>query len=101
MGCELDKDYFNAAKARFEQATAQIAVTSRRRGIQRDSASNSMLLNAEEAKKMLEDAIDMAVKHEATMKKLDTAYEAVRKELDFACVNSRLGQREGLMLWQF
>lgn len=43
-----------------------------------------MLLNAEEAKKMLEDAIDMAVKHEATMKKLDTAYEAVRKELDFA-----------------
>ena len=26
VGCELDTDYFNAAKARFEQATAQIAL---------------------------------------------------------------------------
>jgi len=26
VGCELDTDYYNAAKARFEQATAQIAL---------------------------------------------------------------------------
>jgi len=26
VGCELDKDYFNAAKHRFEQATAQLAM---------------------------------------------------------------------------
>ena len=26
VGCELDTDYFNAARKRFEQATAQIAM---------------------------------------------------------------------------